>query len=182
MDRYRVIESMAKQHHWTHGCELGVWMGVTTFWLMNNTDLHMTCVDSWEHQPDNPEYAWQYEQIPPGSRAKQFTPWDHTANEQHFRSRAKPWGDRIHTIKGRAMAVLDQVADDSLDFIFHDGDHSHPYVAQEIRAWAPKLKPTGWHIGDDHNWDTVRDSVEEVFNTDYTVTGKDVWRAPRYCG
>ena len=182
MDRYRVIESMAKLHHWTHGCELGVWMGVTTFWLMNHTDLHMTCVDAWEPQPDNPEYAWQYEAIPPGSRAKQFTAWDHTANEQHFRTNAKPWGDRIAIIKGRAMAVLDQVADQSLDFIFHDGDHSHPYVAQEIRAWAPKLKSTGWHIGDDHNWDTVRDSVQEVFNSDYTVTGKDVWRAPRYRG
>ena len=90
---------------------------------------------------------------------------------------------RSHTHnQGRAMAVLDQVADQSLDFIFHDGDHSHPYVANEIRAWAPKLKSTGWHIGDDHNWDTVRDSVQEVFGDNYTVTGKDVWRAPRYCG
>ena len=64
----------------------------------------------------------------------------------------------------------------------HDGDHSHPYVANEIRAWAPKLKESGWHIGDDHNWDTVRDSVQEVFNMDYTVTGKDVWRASKYLG
>ena len=64
MDRYRVIERLAKQHQWTHGCELGVWLGVTTFWLMRNTNLNMICVDAWEPQPDNPEYAWQYEAIP----------------------------------------------------------------------------------------------------------------------
>ena len=55
MDRYRVIERLAKQHGWRQGLELGVWLGVTTFWLMRNTNLNMTCVDAWEPQPDNPE-------------------------------------------------------------------------------------------------------------------------------
>ena len=43
MDRYRVIERFAKQHNWTQGLELGVWVGVTTLWLMKNTDMNMTC-------------------------------------------------------------------------------------------------------------------------------------------
>ena len=60
MDRYRVIEKFARQNNWTHGLELGVWVGVTTFWLMKNTALNMTCVDAWEVQEDNPEYDWQY--------------------------------------------------------------------------------------------------------------------------
>ena len=60
MDRYRVIEKFAKENSWTHGLELGVWVGITTFWLMKNTDLKMTCIDAWEVQDDNPEYAWQY--------------------------------------------------------------------------------------------------------------------------
>ena len=176
MDRYRVIERLAKQHGWRQGLELGVWLGVTTFWLMRNTNLNMTCVDAWEPQPDNPEYAWQYEQIPPDSRAKQFTPWDHTANELAFRTGAEEWGDRIAIIKGRAMDVVDQIPDHSLDFVFHDGDHSHPYVWEEIKAYRDKLKPGGFHIGDDHNWQTVRKSVQSAFGPgNYTVTGKDVW-------
>ena len=47
MDRYRVIEKFARQNNWTHGLELGVWVGVTTFWLMKNTSVNMTCVDAW---------------------------------------------------------------------------------------------------------------------------------------
>ena len=64
MDRYRVIEKFAKQNNWTQGLELGVWVGVTTFWLMKNTSVNMTCVDAWEVQDDNPEYDWQYNKKP----------------------------------------------------------------------------------------------------------------------
>ena len=35
----------------------------------------------------------------------------------------------------------------------------------------------GYAIGDDHNWTPVCKSVEEVFGTDYKVTGKGVWYA-----
>ena len=55
MDRYRVIEKFAKNNAWTQGLELGVWVGVTTFWLMKNTSVNMTCVDAWEVQDDNPD-------------------------------------------------------------------------------------------------------------------------------
>ena len=55
MDRYRVIEKFAKENSWSHGLELGVWVGITTFWLMKNTNLKMTCIDAWEVQDDNPE-------------------------------------------------------------------------------------------------------------------------------
>ena len=64
MDRYRVIERFATQNNWTHGLELGVWVGVTTLWLMKNTTVNMTCVDAWEVQNDNPEYDWQYNKKP----------------------------------------------------------------------------------------------------------------------
>ena len=64
MDRYRVIEKFAKNNAWTQGLELGVWVGVTTFWLMKNTSVNMTCVDAWEVQDDNPDYDWQYNKKP----------------------------------------------------------------------------------------------------------------------
>ena len=60
MDRYRVIEKFAKANNWKSGLELGVWVGVTTFWLMKNTEVNMTCVDAWEVQDDNPEYDLLY--------------------------------------------------------------------------------------------------------------------------
>ena len=54
MDRYRVIEKLAKGNDWKQGLELGVWVGVTTFWLMQNTQLNM---------PNQPAYNPNIKQI-----------------------------------------------------------------------------------------------------------------------
>lgn len=186
MDRYKVIEKFAKQNKWKHGLELGVWVGTTTFYLMNKTSLHMTCVDAWEVQDDNPEYDWQYNKKPVFKNGKlvrleQFKSdvqvWNHNANEEKFRSGAEQWGERISVIKGRSLSVIDQIPDASMDFIFHDSDHSYPFVKNEIKAYLPKLKPGGYSIGDDFNWTPVSRSVQEAFNGNFKVTGKDVWYA-----
>tara|TARA_B100001057_G_C22542566_1_gene830219 strand:- start:81 stop:650 length:570 start_codon:yes stop_codon:yes gene_type:complete len=186
MDRYRVIEKFAKQNNWAQGLELGVWVGVTTFWLMKNTTMHMTCIDAWEVQNDNPEYDWQYNKKPVFKNGKlvrleefkhEGQAWDHDANENRFRDDAKQWGDRISIIKGRSLDVIEKVPDNSMDFIFHDSDHSYPFVKNEIEAYMPKLKAGGYSIGDDFNWTPVSRSVKEVFGSSYNVTGKGVWYA-----
>ena len=184
VDRYRVIEKFAKQHNWKQGLELGVWVGITTFWLMKNTSVNMTCVDAWEVQDDNPEYDWQYNKKPVFKdgkllRLEEFNhagqAWDHNANERRFRESAREWGDRITIIKGRSLAVIDQIPNNSMDFIVHDSDHSHPFVRDEINAYLPKLKQGGYSMGDDYNWTPVKQSVDEAFGSDHAVTGKGVW-------
>ena len=103
--------------------------------------------------------------------------WNHNVNEQAFRKDAQQWQDRITIIKGRSLAEINQVPDNSMDFIFHDSDHSYPFVKNEILAYLPKLKIGGYSIGDDHNWTPVAKSVQEAFGKKYQVTGKDVWYA-----
>lgn len=185
-DRYRVISRFALQNNWEQGLELGVWVGTTTLFLMRNTNVRMTCVDAWEVQDDNPEYDWQYNKKPVFRNGKlirleefkhEGQVWNHDANEKKFRQEAEQWGDRIKIIKGRSMNVIDQIADESMDFIFHDSDHSYPFVKNEIEAYLPKLKPGGYSMGDDYNWTPVKRSVREAFGLNYGVTGKDVWYA-----
>ena len=185
-DRYRVISRFALQNNWEQGLELGVWVGTTTLFLMRNTNVRMTCVDAWEVQDDNPEYDWQYNKKPVFRNGKlirleefkhEGQVWNHNANEKKFRQEAEQWGDRIKIIKGRSMNVIDQIADQSMDFIFHDSDHSYPFVKNEIEAYLPKLKSGGYSIGDDYNWTPVKRSVREAFGLNYGVTGKGVWYA-----
>ena len=185
-DRYRVISRFALQNNWEQGLELGVWVGTTTLFLMRNTNVRMTCVDAWEVQDDNPEYDWQYNKKPVFKNGKlvrleefkhEGQVWDHDANEKKFRQEAEQWGDRIKIIKGRSLNIIDQIPDESMDFIFHDSDHSYPFVKNEIEAYLPKLKSGGYSIGDDYNWTPVKRSVREAFGLNYGVTGKGVWYA-----
>ena len=182
MDRYRVIANFAKKHNWTTGAELGVWLGVTTFFLMKNTDLKMYCIDSWTEHNDDPEYDWQFNKKPKWKDdkltlhdLKENEKWNHAKNEQHFRENAEQWKDRITIFKGKSMDFLDQIPDNSLDFVFHDSDHSYPFVLNEIKAFLPKIKTGGYSIGDDFNWGTVKQSVQEAFDGNFSVTGKAVW-------
>ena len=103
--------------------------------------------------------------------------WDHDANEKYFRKEAAKWGDRIKIIKGRSLDIVEHIPNDSMDFIFHDSDHSYPFVKNEIEAYMPKLKSGGYVIGDDYNWGPVAKSVRRVFGTNHFVDGKDVWYA-----
>ena len=88
---------------------------------------------------------------------------------------AEKWGDGITIIKGRTLDIVDQFDNASLDFVFHDSDHSYPFVKNEIKAYANKLRPGGFHIGDDLNWDPVRQSVAEAFDNTHTEIGKGCW-------
>lgn len=173
--RMKVLRFLSDKYGWKTGLELGTKIGETTFSLMKNTQLEMTCVDAWEVQDDNPEYHWQYNEKPKWSGGSKFIPWDHDANEKKFREGAKEWGDRIRIIKGRSLNVIDQIPDNYYDFIFHDSDHSYPFVKNEILAYMRKLKRGGVICGDDVNWTPVLKSIVELWGKDFKVMGKGVW-------
>ena len=95
--------------------------------------------------------------------------------QKDFREKAKEWSDRLTIIKGYTLDVVDQIPDKSLDFVFHDSDHSYPFVVNEIKAYLPKLKDGGFCMGDDIEWDPVSKSVGEMFGSKYNTIGRGVW-------
>lgn len=50
---------------------------------------------------------------------------------------------RWRVLQSDALAVIAQCADESLDFVFVDDDHSEAHVAQEIAALIPKMRVGG---------------------------------------
>jgi len=95
------------------------------------------------------------------------------ANE--FKPRFSAFEDRIvWHIKTSLEASL-EIADGSLDFAYIDGNHRYSFVADDIRAWWPKLKPTGILCGHDYfTHGSVKKAVDDwakannhwVFTTD----------------
>jgi hypothetical protein len=47
-------------------------------------------------------------------------------------------------------AAADNFADGSLDFVYLDGNHSEPYITQDIEAWTPKVRKGGIVAGHDY--------------------------------
>jgi len=54
-------------------------------------------------------------------------------------------------------------ADESLDFVFIDGDHSYNAVTEDLRSWYQKVKPGGVIAGHDYWFHEVSDAVQDFF-------------------
>lgn len=65
--------------------------------------------------------------------------------------------------KAHSLDYVKTVPDQSLDFVYIDGDHSYEAVKKDIIAWIPKIKINGVISGHDVTWNTVRKALWEVF-------------------
>lgn len=147
--RWQFISCLVQVFDWKLGAELGVWEGSTISYLLReNARLRMIGVDLWEAQPDN--------HGPEG-----YEEWDHDAHYAKTVKRCAPFANRCELYRATTTDAAEYVADGSLDFVFIDADHSEKGCGEDIDVWSPKLKPTGFLIGHDINWPSVKTAVEK---------------------
>lgn len=79
--------------------------------------------------------------------------------------------DKVHItpIRGDSGILHIKFPEDSVDFVWVDGNHRYPFVIQDIRNWWPKLRNGGWMGGDDLIHGGVRQAVEEFFGPECQV-------------
>lgn len=80
-----------------------------------------------------------------------------TQEEQNFRyniamdyTRKLQAQDRVELIRKTSCQALDFFEDNSLDFVFIDGDHSYEAAYFDIYSWYTKVKPGGIVSGHDY--------------------------------
>lgn len=89
-------------------------------------------------------------------------------------------------IKKTSVDALEDIADESLDFVYIDGNHSLPYISQDIYEWNRKVRKGGAISGHDyfidkHNPYWIRachvnyavDAYEKIFNVKKYIMGED---------
>jgi predicted O-methyltransferase YrrM len=54
-------------------------------------------------------------------------------------------------------------ADNSIDLIYIDGNHSYSAVKEDLEIWFPKIKSGGYITGHDFFWPSVRQALDEFF-------------------
>ena len=68
--------------------------------------------------------------------------------------------DNVQLIHDFSQSAVRTFANDSIDFLIVDGDHSEAAVARDLSAWWPKLKQDGMLWGDDYNWPEVKAAAD----------------------
>jgi predicted O-methyltransferase YrrM len=114
------------------GAEVGVYRGVYAGWLLRYCPgLKLYAVDSWTSYPGYTDPKAE-DMADAYNRARQNTRlYDCTL------------------IKGWSSEVVKQFEDESLDFVFIDGNHAYEYVVEDIACWSKKVRKGGIIYGHD---------------------------------
>lgn len=131
--------------------EIGCWEGKSTYCMAekiknSGKSIKFYAVDIWE----------PYQQVD--------MTW--SANFDKFLKNVQPVQEHISIIKQSSVEASKTFDDNSIDFIFIDGNHQYESVKADIQAWLPKLKRTGCIAGHDLEWDDVKRAVKELLPQD----------------
>jgi len=142
------------------GAEIGVWEGrLSTHLLRHLPELSLYMIDSWQAPEPDSRYArtGDLKAVLPQSE------FDKAKNEAFQRTEFAANRRRILHMTSVEAAKL--VRGNTLDFIFIDADHSYEGVAEDLRAWVPKVCVGGIVSGHDIHWDGVHQAVHEYLDT-----------------
>jgi len=72
------------------------------------------------------------------------------------KKRSRTWGEekfpgKCEYLYSKSLDVVGWFQDETLDFVYLDGDHTYENVSKEIPAWGVKLKPSGLMGGHDYS-------------------------------
>ena len=132
---------------------------------------------------DHGQYAQQICEGIPGVRLICVDPWTpytegteihDQANVDQIYNEAKDRLTKYDTkiMKMTSIEAVNHIEDNSLDFVFIDGNHSYKNVLEDITEWTKKVKPGGIVAGHDYKPDPTRDygvveAVQEYTSTNH---------------
>ena len=121
--------------------EVGVWEGEFTEQILLKSNVtKVFCVDPYNHFVNN-EY-------PDGMNDISQKEFDGVFSKTYNKLTSR-FGDRVVFIRDVSVNASVQFADESVDFVYIDGNHDYKYVLEDLKSWYPKVKSGGFLCGDD---------------------------------
>ena len=133
LNRYNLAE-MFNKFGFKIGAEIGVERGVFSKAICSRIpDLKLYCIDPWL-------YTKGYKEHVPQERLDGF--YDLT------KERLEPFDATL--IKSTSMDAVKDFEDESLDFVYIDGNHEFDFVMEDLISWSKKVKKGGIVAGHDY--------------------------------
>lgn len=140
LSRWKELPYLMAEMGLKKGAEIGTEGGKYADSLLRKIpDLFLYCVDCWEG----------YEGYRENMQNKQASYYLQAIE------RLKPHGDRYEMIKAYSMDAVKDFEDESLDFIYIDGNHNFKNVTDDIAEWSKKVKKGGLIMGHDFTHNNV---------------------------
>ena len=146
-----LVEPISKLEGDLVGCEIGVCHGFTT--------------ELWVKKIPNIKKIYAIDNYP------SFVDWDGTRvtedrqaeTKRRCIERLEPYKDKIEFIFDTSENAAFNMKEDSLDFVFIDGDHSYETTLKDLIDYWPLVKTGGVFAGHDINLTSVHNALKEFF-------------------
>lgn len=125
------------------GVEIGVFKGQFSKHILDNWSGTLYMIDPWRELEDYID----------SSNHK-----NHPNAYLEAMQSIKGYEDRAFMIRALSNQAVDLFEDESLDFIYIDGNHTYDSVKEDMELWFPKLKKGGLFAGHDYlrmDWDNT---------------------------
>jgi hypothetical protein len=120
--------------------EIGTWEGGFSYELLKQTNCKkLYCVDPYRHFDDG---------VYPDAM-NNLTQQEFDRKFFNTKNYLKQFGERVEFLRETSSKAATLFADNSIDFVYIDGNHDYSYVKTDILTWYPKIKSGGWMCGDD---------------------------------
>jgi len=141
--RRRFLFNYIKPGH--RGAEIGVWQGDFSKMVLSTCTLETYyLIDPYTFMPEFPNRMYG------GTVAKSQADMDQIFEQTKAKLAPLP-GQQIW-LRDLSEGAANQIEDDSLDFVYLDGNHLYDWVYKDLRLYVPKIKPGGHMILDDWLW------------------------------
>lgn len=139
--RYPIVIDFMKRYCTHATCvEVGVFKADLSASILDNTACRkLYCVDPWRKFDDDV--------YPDAINSNSQAEFDKIY--KGVVERLAPYGERQAVLRMTSVDAAATFEDESIDFVFIDGNHEYKAVMDDFRAWYPKLKRGGFFCGDD---------------------------------
>jgi hypothetical protein len=162
VNRVDHIPSLLNQHCPTgKGVEIGVFKGEFSKQVLSAWNGTLYLIDPWR-------------ELDPGSYNDASNHANHADAYEQAMNNIRGFEHRAIMIRALSHEVADLFADESLDYVYIDGNHAYDYVKLDLEKWYPKLKKGGILAGHDYiGMDWYADNIG-------APNGKDkyIWHYP----
>lgn len=135
----------------SHFVEVGCWKGKSAAFMAveienSGKKIQFDCIDIWDVSPNNGERSLSGDEL-----------------FNCFKNNIEPVSHIINVKRMDSSAAADDYADNSVDFVFIDADHSYEGVKRDILAWLPKVKQGGVFAGHDYWHPPINAACNDIF-------------------
>lgn len=118
------------------GVEIGTFKGEFAKTILSNWDGTLYMVDPWRGLDENYIDSSNH--------------YNHNNVYSECMNNLRGFEDRSFMLRGLSNQLVDLFDDNSLDFVYIDGNHAYEFVKEDIQLWFKKVKEGGLVSGHDY--------------------------------